>query len=202
MLGLKKPLPRHLCNVFCKPMLPGWERKGPRLRKVGSSFENVSSIFKTRVPIHVLITVLILYVSLTAENTIFSHTIWTNSHNYLAGVLGRTGPGWAGTKGPMGLRGPRGPRRCLKGWYSPTSVCGAERWGLISLGTPTTLTLPYPAPFPLWRPALNIKTLHGWVSQQITTANKWENDLPLYMPPVSYLLPGPPTPPPSTALLH
>lgn len=46
------------------------------------------------------------------------------------------------------------------------------------------------SPFTLWRPALYIKTLHGWVSQQITTTNKWENDLLFYMPPDCYFLPS------------
>lgn len=49
---------------------------------------------------------------------------------------------------------------------------------LLSLSPPLPALL-----LPLWRSALNIKTLHGWVSQQITAANKWENDLALLVPP-------------------
>lgn len=98
------------------------------------------------------------------------------------------------------MKAPLASEAHFKGWYSSTSISHSERWRLISEGTPLTpyclsaplLSLPS---FPFWRPALNIKTLHGWVSQQITTANKWKKkkkkrkDLPRYMPPASYVLP-------------
>lgn len=163
-------------------MLPGWERKGTRVRKVGhNSFENVSSSSKTKAPIHVSITQLILYFSFKEENNTSTLTqSGPISNNYLAGVLGWAGPGWAATKGPMSLRG---PWRCLKGWYSPPSVCGAERWRLISLGTPTLPhyphhphhpypTLPYPTqPFPPLEACIKHKD-PAWMSESTNYHSK------------------------------
>lgn len=111
---------------------------------------------------------------------VFVRTTWKvkpSGHNflyYLHQLFGR-----CIEQSQANMKAPLASEAHFKGWYSSTSISHSERWRLISEGTPLTpyclsaplLSLPS---FPFWRPALNIKTLHGWVSQQITTANKWE----------------------------